>query len=680
MKGETSMEYASRIIFTYGLTFLLSYYGIIIYNRLKYKSKIINKLMGTTIMMVVLTLLLVLINMSNILISTDGRLLIIGFSTFLIGPIAGLIAVVWSTFLEYLMGKSDIIYLFFGQIFYIIIFYIIRILVKKMKRRPKLYESIVFIILANLAEGLVMFIVAKDKSVYMASINQYVSVALIETFMFCALLNIFYREKQRLDIIDDLGNYSRELVIKNKKIESLYKEVSSNQEEMKKNFDELSRYEERIEYLAFHEMQTGFLNHEKLMEQLQVQKSSNLELYQAMFFIGIVEIEKLEKTLGITLLDTLHYLVGIEIMAVFEEISDGQIFSIAKGKYAILISDLEQKDKVIELYKQLQKRFLESFIINTIELKVNISAGGINLKDEVLEPEQWIEQCEFALYNAAADDFSEVRMSWYGKELMELHSRELRIEKELYKALEKNELYLVYQAQYNNDRRLIGAEALLRWNHHELGQIPPGIFIPIAERNGLIDSIGKLVLRNACIFFDKNRELLVSDHKKIPISINASFLELINPYYTERLLEILKNYNISTEFIRVEVTESEISLHYNEMMENLRQLNNAGIGVELDDFGTGYSSLNHLGSMPVHTIKIDKVFVDKILADNKIGDLVEMIIDFAHRFRMRVIAEGVETEEQFLWLRDKSCDVYQGYYFARPMTEELFLSRVSNGE
>ena len=142
-------------------------------------------------------------------------------------------------------------------------------------------------------------------------------------------------------------------------------------------------------------------------------------------------------------------------------------------------------------------------------------------------------------------------------------------------------------------------------------------------------------------------------------------------------MEILDSYQVTPEQIRVEVTESEVSLHYNELFHNLNSLSMLGIGVELDDFGTGYSSLSHLGTMPVQTIKIDKTFIDRILSDEKIADLVEMIIDFTHRFRMKVVAEGVETLEQFEWLRNKKCDIYQGYYFSKPLVEEQFLLQVS---
>lgn len=674
------IEFVAQLLLLYGFSFLMSFYGIINYNKLKFQSKLINNLIGSIIVIGILSCIVLSISGANLSPILNGRLLIIGFFAYFIGPIEGAVAVLWSIVLAFLMKDTEILKQSIAQGTYLILFLVARFVLKKRNRNPRYYEIIELVLLANISVGVLSFFLAEDQSVFINEIDKLFVSALFEAVMFCALFNIFKREKERVDIIDNLGNYSEELIQQNKKIETLYQEVTSNQEEMKKNFGELSRYEERIEYLAFHETQTGFLNNDKLLERLRENKARKYELYHEMLFIGISGVDKLEKTLGIVLMDTLHYLVGIEIMAIFEELSNSEFFSIGKGKFSILIDNQDKKEEITSLYIQLQKRFLDSFIINTIELKVNIAAGGINLTEEVIDPEQWLEQCEFALYTAAEDQSTEGAIIWYGKELMERHSREQLIEKELYSALEKNELYLVYQAQYNNEKKLVSAEALLRWRNNELGDIVPMVFIPIAEKNGLIDSIGKIVVQKACQFVNRNREMLISNQKIIPISVNASFLELINPYFTERFLGILIEYNIPTECIRVEVTETEISLHYDELMENLKQLNNAGISVELDDFGTGYSSLNHLGIMPVHTIKIDKVFIDKIIIDNKIGDLVEMIIDFTHRFKMKVIAEGVETEDQFLWLKDKNCDIYQGYYFAKPMKEDLFLLQVKNNK
>lgn len=675
MKGVQGMEYIARLLLIYSLIFFLSYYGINLYDKTKTQYDLANNIIGGLIFAVIIMFTTITAFESNIPYIPNGRFLLIGCASFYFGPLAGIISATFSSILVTYLYESNLMNLIIVQAFNILLYYVAALMVRKLRRNPRFYEIILTILVFNSTLSYLTVILSDQRAFGFEEIQPVYMLAPIEALLVTALLRITYRERERIELIQSLEKNGHELSSKKSEIEALYEVAAANEEKIKHNNNELSHYEERIEYLAFHENQTGFFNGEKLLERLRDQKGEGPNSLSAMLIIGIVAVEKLEKTIGIVLMDTLHYLVGIEIMTFFEDISEGQMFSIGKGKYSILIQNEEDKSKAAEIYQSLNKRFLDPFIINTVELKVNIAAGGIDFSDKA-KPEEWIERCEFAFYHASVGDLEEGKIVWSGKELMEKKAKELQIEKALYKAIEKNEFYLAYQPQYDNNRMLIGAEALLRWKHDEMGEIPPGLFIPIAEKNGLIDSIGKIVVQNVCDFVDRHRDLYDILSIKLPLSINASFLELINPNFTIRFLEILEKYNIPPEFIHLEITESEVSMHYKELTQNLKHLQESGIRIELDDFGTGYSSLNHLGTMPVHTIKIDKSFIDHILTDNKIGDLVEMIIDFAHRFNLRVIAEGVEEEEQFLWLKEKQCDAYQGYYFAKPMKEELFMDHI----
>ncbi len=670
------MDYIARLVLVYSLAFFLAYHGMTVYNKIKKSSVLLNNFLGGLIFSAVLAIVIIIVSLADFHQMPYSRFLLVGFATFYFGPISGILSAIICSILDYSFQHTDILQHGLMQACNILLYYSASVLMKKLRRNPRVHEIILGIFIINAVEAFIAHLLVFDKAFYWINLNNFYLIAPMEALMATALLSISYHNKERQDLILHLETNSIQLTEQKQQIKELYEEVSANEEELRNNYNELSKYEERIEYLAFHENQTGFLNGEKLMERLREQRNASSERGGSMLIIGIEGVDKLEHTIGIVLMDTLHYLVGIEVMSVFEKLSGGQIYSMAKGKYAVVADSDVEEDQLHTVYSDLRKRFMQSFVINTIELKVNVAAGGLHFSEEAEEPEQWIEQCEFAFYQASQSEQSEPEIVWFGKSLMEKHARKLQIEKELYKAIEKNELYLVYQAQYNNDRKLIGAEALLRWRHPELGEIPPVSFIPIAEKNGLIDSIGKVVIQNVSNLMDRHRDLLWNSMNQIPLSVNASFLELINPYFTERFMEILNKNNVSCDQINVEITESEVSKNYKELSENLSLLSEAGIKVELDDFGTGYSSLNHLGSMPIHTIKIDKCFIDKILLDDKIGDLVELIIIFAHRFKMRVIAEGVETEEQFLWLRDKQCDAYQGYYFAKPMMEALFLEQV----
>ena len=670
------MEYIMILLLDFSLIFFLSYYGMLFYHKVKGKSELMNNIIGGLIMAAVFVALSIVKYMSDREIMPDGRFLLTGFAAFYFGPVAGLITAGFSSLVSYVLYHNPISIMMLLQLFVIGLSTIFRGWGKRKGRHPKAYEIFLFLMVASAIIIFILYLLAKDKTLYVAGLRSIIILIPFQSLAITALLTVNYKEIERNELIQTLRMNGIELASRKSEIEALYEEVSANEEELRHNYDQLASYEERMEYLAFHENQTGFYNGEKLLEQLRAIKSNLSGNGGRMLMIGIDEAEKLERTIGIVLLDTLHYLVGIEVMTVFEELTHSQIYSITKGKFIALIGEEYTEADILEKYIVLRKRVMEPFVINTLEMNVNIAAGGLALTVVPDKPEQWIEQCEFAFHHASSDRLEEPGIMWFGEALMEKHAKNLQIEKELYKAIDQNELYLVYQPQFNNDRKIIGAEALLRWKHSQLGEIPPGIFIPIAEKNGLIDSIGKIVIKNTCNFISRNREFLEEGSENLPLAVNASFLELINPYFSTHFLEILDKFEISSDQIKVEITESEVSMHYKELSENLKQLNDAGIKVELDDFGTGYSSLQHLGNIQVQTVKIDKAFIDRILIDDKIGDLVEMIIDFAHRFKMKVIAEGVETESQFLWLKERNCDAYQGYYFAMPMAEERFLTQV----
>ncbi len=669
------MVYASKLIIVYGLAFFLSFYGLRIFNHFSGVHKYNDMLFGGLIIGLIQSIMVILLKLSELTGMPDARFLMIGFITFFLGPVAGLTAGVISSVSISMVNGTIIWSLLLVQLLNILIYCIPYFYSKHKKRESKCWEMVLFVVISSFIVIPSASWIAPDNQAYLVSLQYHPYLLVFASLLMCALLNVSYQEKNSKEYISTLNEHSEELVKKNEEIECLYRQASVQQQELQDNVKKLTDYQERIEFLAYHDSQTGFYNREKLFDRLRHSRSEQLGRLGTMLLIGVKDSDKIEVSLGNVLIETLYYLIGIDIMSFFEEISGGQMYSIGKGRYIILINEDYNNDEIIEVYQGLFERFVSSIKINTIEMKINIIAGAINFTEEFLEPEQWMERCEFAMFDAGREKCRNL-ITWFGPELLERHDRELQIEKSLSHSIENNELYLMYQPQYDNDEKICGAEALLRWRHSQIGEIPPGIFIPIAERNGLIDDIGKLVISQVCQFVKKNRLLFEHPQVHIPIAVNASFLELINPNFTERFLDVLVQNEVSADQIKVEVTESEVSLHYSELLQNLRQLFSAGIGVELDDFGTGYSSLNHLGIMPVQTIKIDKAFTDRILEDEKIGDLVEMIIEFTHRFKMKVVAEGVETKEQFLWLKKKNCDVYQGYFFSRPIKEEQFLALV----
>lgn len=243
----------------------------------------------------------------------------------------------------------------------------------------------------------------------------------------------------------------------------------------------------------------------------------------------------------------------------------------------------------------------------------------------------------------------------------------MAIEQHLIKAIDRGELYLVYQPQYSASSRqdISGYEALIRWRSVELGFVPPNDFIPLAESIDFINLIGRFVIEEATDFMHRQSKL----GNRVYVSINASYKELLQTDYVSYLLETLKKKDLDISQLHIEITETTISEYLDVVIESLNALIHHGFQVHMDDFGTGYSSLYQLGKMPIQVLKIDKSFVWALENDLKMRALTKLIIDVAHRMEMKIIAEGVETEVQYQMLLEMSCDYFQGYLLSKPLQE-----------
>lgn len=239
-----------------------------------------------------------------------------------------------------------------------------------------------------------------------------------------------------------------------------------------------------------------------------------------------------------------------------------------------------------------------------------------------------------------------------------------KLEKDLSKALSKDQFHLVYQPQINlQTRRIIGAEALLRWEHPERGLVPPDLFIPLAERNGSIVQIGQWVLEQSC----EQAAKWAAGGMPLRIAVNLSAVQLHQDHIVEDILDTLRRHNIPAGRLELEVTETSFMTNLDEASAKLQQLNRAGISVAVDDFGTGYSSLTYLKKMPVQHLKIDKQFIHDLLINDDDTRIANTIIDLGKSLNLTVVAEGVENAEQDYYLSQRGCQLAQGYFFSKPL-------------
>jgi EAL domain-containing protein (putative c-di-GMP-specific phosphodiesterase class I) len=233
--------------------------------------------------------------------------------------------------------------------------------------------------------------------------------------------------------------------------------------------------------------------------------------------------------------------------------------------------------------------------------------------------------------------------------------------------LERGEFRLVYQPRLSLlDGRISGVEALLRWHSEDLGEIPPTVFIPLAEETGMILPIGEWVLREACITLQRWRRNGLLD---VGMAVNVSVLQLLRGRLPETLRQLFSEIDIPPERVELEVTESMVMANAEQTNTVLRELKDIGVTIAIDDFGTGYSSLIYLKRLPIDTLKIDKEFVGDLTNDPDDEAITATVITMAHSLGLNVVAEGVETEEQLLYLREQGCDEIQGFWLSRPLAE-----------
>ena len=253
----------------------------------------------------------------------------------------------------------------------------------------------------------------------------------------------------------------------------------------------------------------------------------------------------------------------------------------------------------------------------------------------------------------------------------------MKLSNQLYRAIEKNELILYYQQQINCcDRQVVGMEALLRWKNPQIGLVPPGKFIPIAEKTGLIHSLGDWVLRTACV---QNKIWQDKGLPKVPIAVNLSALQFNNRHLAKNVSAILNESGLPPKYLELEITESVVVRELLSVVEMLNSFRNLGVSIAIDDFGTDYSSLQYLKQLPIDRLKIAMPFVQGIAVNQQDEAITQAILLLAKKMNLRVIAEGVETKNQLSFLKQYNCQDAQGFYFYKPLPAEEMELVLKNG-
>jgi EAL domain-containing protein (putative c-di-GMP-specific phosphodiesterase class I) len=289
-----------------------------------------------------------------------------------------------------------------------------------------------------------------------------------------------------------------------------------------------------------------------------------------------------------------------------------------------------------------------------------------------MDAETLIKNADWALYSAK--DGGRNNIYCFSEDLGAKAAEDLALGNALRLATENNQLYLVYQPQMDiASGKMVGLEALLRWQHPEFGLVPPDKFIPIAESRGLIGPIGEWVLRAAC---SQLRQWGVEGLPIVPVAVNVSAVQFRQWGFAELVSKILDETGLPSNYLELELTESLLFSTGDATITVLSDLNALGIKLSIDDFGTGYSSFSYLRKFPISKLKIDRSFINNICTNTGDATITAAIISMAKQLNLRVIAEGVETEAQLAFLRDHDCDEMQGYFFSRPLTADLIREKL----
>jgi diguanylate cyclase (GGDEF)-like protein/PAS domain S-box-containing protein len=334
-------------------------------------------------------------------------------------------------------------------------------------------------------------------------------------------------------------------------------------------------------------------------------------------------------------------------------------------EFIILLPDLRDSTDVEGICRRLVHATSEPFQIEGNSISIGINIGVSIYPDHADTVEMLVQHADTALEFAKATGQAKVKV--FRPDLGEKARQVAARESALRTALERNELYLVFQPLYNADRTVHGFEALLRWQHPTMGLIPPDQFIPLAEETGLILPIGDWVLRESC------RQAMtwkIGQLANTKIHVNVSALQLGHAEFTKSVAYALRTSGLPPSRLELEVTESLIVLSFKKATARLQPLQDLGVSIAIDDFGTGHSSFSVLHKLPIDALKIDRSFVSRIDKDASGLSTVRAIVNLAHQLGMRTVAEGVETEAQFKMLSEMDCDYFQGFLLSKPISAD----------
>ncbi|WP_419420165.1 EAL domain-containing protein [Legionella sp. D16C41] len=430
-----------------------------------------------------------------------------------------------------------------------------------------------------------------------------------------------------------------------------------------RDITERKHLEEELLHLATHDALTGLPNRIILMDRLQqaINYAKRNNFLVGVLMLDLDNFKHINDTLGHKAGDELLNLVSLKMQNCFRE-SD-TVTRFGGDEFIIVLSNYLNLENFSVLAQQLKEIFNTAFLINDYPVRVTGSIGISIYPLDGETPEELLKNADTALYHAK--EIGKNNFQFYTAEINDNLLKRVEIETGLRNAIENNEFTLFYQPLLSvSSNKIIGVEALLRWNHPELGLLLPGTFIAIAEKTGLITPIGNWVLRTACKQIKQWQQTISAD---LTVAVNVSGSQILQKDFVSVVEQALTESGLSPQSLELEITEHVILENSTDVSKTMQTLKDMGIKLSMDDFGIGYSSLSYIKFFPFDKIKIDKSFTQGINTNMNDNNIVQAIINMTRSMGIQVLAEGVENKEQLDFLRNHHSNQIQGYYISPPL-------------
>lgn len=440
-----------------------------------------------------------------------------------------------------------------------------------------------------------------------------------------------------------------------------------------KNITKRKRDQETIRHLAYHDELTGLANRRSFETRLSMYTMvDNHHSPFTLFFIDLDRFKRINDLFGHAFGDAVIRHSGLVLKSCLPK--DSFVARMGGDEFTVIIPGLSDIEEIKQIANKVVERFVQPFHIEKHAVKLSASIGIARFPEDGASAGVLTQRADTAMYTAKENGSSQYQ--FYDAVSDQSSLEQIMLENDLEQAIDNNQLKLVYQPKFDiRTGLIIGYEALVRWYHPILGEIPPLSFIPLAEKSGMIIALEQWVLRTACL---QSKKWQWEGYDAVPIAVNVSPIHLMKPDIYETIIKTLQELDFDPTLLEIEITESAMMHNEEHVIDILSKLKQSGISVSMDDFGTGYSSLSYLHNLPIGCLKIDRSFIRKITIDKDSRAIAEMIISMAKQLGLKIIAEGVETEEQVALLKEWKCYNVQGFYYSRPLAPENAIhSRVS---